>query len=139
MGVSIVGMDGNPWTTRDLDASGNNKITAYGLLQWTPGGSYVTAVGGDVLDLSAIASQIPAPGVPDNITYEMNGGALSFSATFGYLYIFRHPTNNKLHAVSLVSAGGTEQGSGTYASIKTTAATEFVPVILTWKKLIAQP
>jgi hypothetical protein len=139
MGVSILGMDGNPWGPRDLDASSNNKMTAYGLLAWTPGGSYVTGVGGDVLDLSAIAAQIPAPGVPDNITYEMNGGANSFSATFGYLYITRHPTNNKLHAVTLVSAGGTEQGNGTYASIKVGAATEFVPVIITWKKLISQP
>jgi hypothetical protein len=128
-------MDGNPWTTKDLDASGNNKLTVYGLLAWTPGGSYVTGVGGDVLDLSAVAAQIPTPSVPDNITYEMNGGALSFSATFGYLYIMRHPTNNKLHTVSLVSAGGTEQGNGTYASIKVGAATEFVPVVITFKKL----
>ncbi len=139
MGVTLVGMDGNPWTTRDMDASGNNKITVYGLLQWTPGGSYVTAVGGDVLDLSSILAQIPSPAVPDNITYEMNGGALSFSATFGYLYIMRHPTNIKLNTVSLISAGGTEQGSGTYASIKVTAATEFVPVIITFKKLSSQP
>jgi hypothetical protein len=130
-------MDGNAWTTRDLDASGNNKLSVYGLLQWT--GSYVTGAGGDILDLSGIAAQIPAPGVPDGITYEMNGGALSFSATFGYLYIFRHPTNNKLHAVTLVSPGGTEVGSGTHASIKTAAATEFVPVVITFKKLISQP
>jgi hypothetical protein len=132
MPLAILGMDGNPWSIKDLDCSGNNKITAYGLLSWT--GSYVTAAGGDILDISAIAAQVPSGFVPDNITYEMNGGALSFSATFGYLYIFRHPTNNKLHTVTLVSAGGTEQGSGTHASIKTAAATEFVPVIITFKK-----
>ena len=132
MPLAILGMDGNPWTIKDLDCSANNKVTAYALLQWT--GSYVTAAGGDILDLSAIAAQVPTGAVPDNITYEMNGGALSFSAAFGYLYIFRHPTNNKLHTVTLVSAGGTEQGSGTHASIKTAAATEFVPVIITFKK-----
>lgn len=137
MSLQILGMDGNPWGPRDLDASGNNKVTVYGLLQWT--GSYVTAAGGDILDLSAIAAQIPCPGVPDGITYEMNGGLLSFSATFGYLYIARHATNNKLHTVTLVSAGGTEVGSATHASIKTAAATEFVPVVITWKKLISQP
>jgi hypothetical protein len=137
MSVALLGMDGNAWSPRDCDASGNNKVTVYGLLAWT--GSYVTAVNGDVLDLSAIAAQIPCPGVPDNITYEMNGGLLSFSATFGYLYIFRHPTNNKLHTVSIVSAGGTEQGSGTYASIKINVATEFIPVVMTWKKLSQQP
>ena len=130
-------MDGNAWGTRDLDASANNKMTAYGLLKWT--GSYVTANNGELLDLSGMASLIPAPGVPDGITYEMNGGLLSFSATFGYLYIFRHPTDNTKHTVTLVSAGGTEVGTGTHASIKTAAATEFVPVVITWKKLIQQP
>lgn len=132
MSLALLGMDGNPWTTKDMDCSGNNKTTTYGLFAWS--GSYVTAAGGDVLDLSAIAALVPTGYVPDNITYEMNGGALSFSATFGYLYIFRHPTSNKLHAVTLVSAGGTEQGSGTHASIKTAAATEFVTVVITWKK-----
>jgi hypothetical protein len=137
MPVSLVGSDGNTWTTRDLDASGNNKVTAYGQLKWT--GSYVTANNGELLDLSGIASLSPVPGVPDSICYEMNGGLLSFSATFGYLYIFRHPTDNTKHAVTIVSAGGTEQGSGTHASIKTAAATEYVPVVITWKKLSPQP
>jgi hypothetical protein len=137
MALTLVGMDSNAWTPRDLDASGNNKATVYGLLKWT--GSYVTAAGGDILDLSSIVAQIPCPGVPDGITYEMNGGLLSFSATFGYLYIFRHPTDNTKHTVTLVSAGGAEVGSATHASIKTGAATEFVPVVITFKKLIQQP
>lgn len=120
-----------------MDASGNNKITTYGQLQWT--GSYVTAAGGDLLDLSPIAAQVPSGYVPDSIMCEMNGGVGSFSATGGYVQIMRHPTNVKLNTIIVFAAGGAEQGSGTYASIKLTAATEYVPVAITWKKLVSQP
>lgn len=133
MSVILLGSDGNPWTTRDLDASANNKITVYGQLSFS--GSYVTAVGGDTLDLTAIAAQVPGYGVPDSIGFEMQGGTSSFSITGGYLQIVRSAISNALHKVGVWAAGGTEQGSGTYASIKLTAATEYIPVQITWRKM----
>ncbi len=123
MPISVLGMDGNAWGNRDMDASGNNKVTTYHLLGFS--GSYTTSVGGDTLDLSAIAAQIPCPG--------------SFSKTGGYFAIERHPTDNTKHKVKVFSSGGTEQGSGTYASILLNLAAEFVTIVCTWKKLLQQP
>ncbi len=137
MPISVLGMDGNAWGNRDMDASGNNKVTTYHLLGFS--GSYTTSVGGDTLDLSAIAAQIPCPGVPDQIVYELNGGTGSFSKTGGYFAIERHPTDNTKHKVKVFSSGGTEQGSGTYASILLNLAAEFVTIVCTWKKLLQQP
>lgn len=123
-------MDGNPWTTKDMDASANNKVTTYHLLGFA--GSYTTAIGGDALDLSAIAAQIPTGFLPDQICEVMNGPASSFSGGGGYLQIVKSLVSNALHKLQVFSAGGSEQGSGTYASIKLT--TDFITLVITWKK-----
>lgn len=117
-----------------MDASANNKVTTYHLLAFS--GSYTTAVNGDTLDLSSIAAQVPSGAVPDSITYEMNGGVGSFSKTGGYLAIELSRVSNALHKLMVWAAGGTEQGTGTYASIKLNLAAEFITLIITWKKLI---
>ena len=134
MAISVLGLDGNAWTTRDMDATGNNFITTYHLLSFS--GSYTTAVGGDTLDLSAIASQIPAYGLPLQITYEMNGPSTSFGGLGNYLQFAKGSllTNNKMQAYA---HGGAEEGTQTYLAMALT--TDVVTLLITWRKLTSLP
>lgn len=134
MPIAVNGMDGNPWTTRDMDASGNNKITTYHLLAFT--GSYTTTVGGDTVDLTSIMAQIPTPSLPDQITWESNGPSTSFCGGGGYLQFAKGATINA-NKMKVFAAGGSEQGSGSYSSIGLT--TDVITLTITWKKLVGQP
>ena len=60
MAIAIVGTDGNPFTTRDIDGIGANFVTTRSQLVFS--GSYAT--GGDKLDLTAISGLIPSGSVP---------------------------------------------------------------------------
>jgi hypothetical protein len=130
--ISVLGLDGNPWTTRDMDATGANFVKTMHKLGFS--GSYTTGVGGDTLDLSGVAGNIPSGFLPLAISVNLNGSTGSFSVTGGQLQIAIGTTlkNNK---VLVFSSGNTEQGSGTYASILLNVAAEDVIIEVIWRKL----
>lgn len=128
MPISVLGLDGNPWeASRDMDASSNNVITTYHKLSFS--GSYVS--GGDTVDLTSIAAQIPTGALPLIITYEANGPASSASGGGAY-YQFALGSalnNNKMKAFA---AGGSEQSASSYSSLNIT--TDIVTLTITWRK-----
>lgn len=127
MPIAVLGMDSNPWSPKDMDASSNNVITTYHKLGFT--GSYVT--GGDTVDLSAVAAQVPSGFVPLIVTYEANGPSSSSSGGGAY-YQFALGSalnNNKMKAFA---AGGSEQSASSYASLN--IATDIVTLTITWRK-----
>lgn len=132
MSIAINGLDSQQWGTRDMDASGNNKITTYHLLAFT--GSYVT--GGDTLDLTLVQAQVPTGYLPDIISWEGNGASASFTGQGGYFQIAKGATisTNKMKAFA---AGGSEESASTYASLN--ISTDVITLVCTWKKLISQP
>ena len=54
MSIQILGTDGNPLTSRDVDASANNFVYVNGRLSFS--GNYAT--GGDTLDFTTVADKI---------------------------------------------------------------------------------
>jgi hypothetical protein len=129
MSIAVNGMDGNPWTTRDLDASSSNVVTSYHKLAFS--GNYTTAVGGDTLDLSSVAGLIPSGALPLQITYEANGLGTSQSAAGGYYQIGAgNALNNS--KVKIFASGGAELGTGGYPVAVTS---DVVTLVITWRKL----
>ena len=133
MSISVNGVDGNPWTIRDLDGSSSNVVTSYHKLGFS--GSYTTAINGDTIDLSAIAGQIPSAAVPLQIAETMNGGVGSFTKGGGYLQIELGATlaNTK---IKFFASGGAEIGTQTYAAALINLAAENIGLTITWRKLI---
>ena len=131
MPVSVLGLDGNPWTQRDMDGSSNNVVTTYHQLGFT--GSYTTGQHGDVLDLSGVAAQVPTGMLPLEITESMNGPAGSFSELGGYLQIQKGNALNN-NRIKFFAAGGAEIGSQTYAAANITA--DLITLAITWRKLL---
>ena len=80
MSISILGVDGNPWTTRDMDASSNNVITTYHKLGFS--GNYVS--GGDTLDFTSIAGLVPSGALPVSIFVDGLGGGTTLSGAGGF-------------------------------------------------------
>ena len=54
MSIQILGADGNPLTSRDVDASANNFVYINGRLSFS--GNYVS--GGDTLDFTTVADKL---------------------------------------------------------------------------------
>ena len=54
MSIQILGTDGNPLTSRDVDASANNFVYIQGQLKFS--GNYVS--GGDTLDWTTVADKL---------------------------------------------------------------------------------
>jgi len=133
MPVTINGLDGNPMTGRDIDASPNNFIFSFHKLAFN--GSYTTAIGGDTLDLTAIAALIPSSGLPLQIAETLNGGTGSFSKSGGYCEIEIGPTLATCK-IKFFSAGGTELGTQTYAAALINLAAENIGISITWRKLL---
>lgn len=134
MPVLLLGLDGNPWTPRDMDATANNFVTVRCKVQLS--GNYPT--GGDALDLTAIASYVPTNAVPIQITPTEQGTAAvpSLSAAGGFAEIIQNavPTlKNFLLKLFKNSAGSTtEYSNGAYG---TDALADNLQLEITWRKM----
>jgi hypothetical protein len=133
MAIAINGMDGNLWTVRDMDASGSNFITTRHKLAFS--GNYTT--GGDTLDLSGIAAQIPTNSLPLAVTTTEQGLAAtpSLSAAGGFVAVIQGavPTlKNFLLKVFKNSAGSVaDYPNGAYSA---DVLTDNVFLEITWRK-----
>ncbi len=115
MAIAILGLDGNPFTTRDVDGSPNNFIYTSMLLAFS--GNYAT--GGDTLNLTAVAGLIPSSKAPLALSISVQGTAAvpSLSAAGGFYAIVQAAvaalatyklklfSNNGSGAISEYSAG----------------------------------
>src|SRR5438046_857300 len=111
MAIAILGADGNPFTTRDIDASAQNFVFTQHKLVFS--GSY-TQVTGDVLDLTAVASLVPSGSLPLQIFIEGNGASSTTqSGAGGYYCTLSGNALNNWH-VRIFSAAGTELAAGAY-------------------------
>lgn len=131
MAILVNGLDGNPWTPRDMDASGSNLVKVLATLGFT--GNYTTGVNGDILDLSSVAAQVPSGSLPISITESLNGPVGSFSKGGGYIQVEKGSALNN-NKVKFFTAGGAEQGSGTYASFG--ATTDLITLEIVFRKLL---
>jgi hypothetical protein len=135
MAITVNGMDGNPFTTRDMDATANNFVTTRHKLGFT--GNY--AAGGDALDLTAIAGLVPSGSLPLAVTESYQGTAAvpSLSAAGGFYQVIQAASpalnNYKLKVFKNTAGSTTEYGAGAYA---TDVTTDNVFLEITWRKLL---
>jgi len=98
MSLSLVNIDGNPLSSRDVDASGNNFIYVIGSITET--GTYTAqASGGDILDFTTLGSLLEGKIVAFDIK-SASGGTDRFL-----------PVSNALASawsLKITDAGGTE-------------------------------
>src|SRR5882762_1208173 len=104
MAVAALGLDGNPWTPRDMDAAGNNFVRTTHLLSFS--GNYAT--GGDALDLSAIASQVPSGSLPIVANGPGGSGAGDCQTAEGGYYSIKKGTTLKNYTVQVWEPSGSE-------------------------------
>jgi hypothetical protein len=132
--TTLLGLDGNPWTPRDMDSTGNNFVTVRCKVSLS--GNYTT--NGDSLDFSAIASYVPTNAVPLQITPTEQGLAAtpSLSAAGGFAAIIQNPVptlKNYLLKLFKNSAGNTaEYPNGAYSA---DALTDNLQLEITWRKM----
>lgn len=135
MSIAINGVDGAPFTTRDVDASANNFVYSTYLLGFS--GNYAT--GGDTLNFTTVAGLIPTSKLPISIAEQPQGLAAtpSLSAAGGFYQVIQNavPTlANYLLKVFKNTAGSiTEYGAGAYAA---DVLTDVVLLQVQWRKLI---
>lgn len=139
MAVNLVGLDGNPWTTKDMDATGDNYVTQR--CKAILSGNYTT--GGDPLNLSLIVPPMAGPTpllgtvLPLEIIPVDLGAALtpSLSAAGGFYTIIQNAVPTLLNYLLKVfknSAGSvTEYSNGAYTA---DALTDGLVLELTWRK-----
>jgi len=132
MSISILGVDGNPWTTRDMDASSNNVITTYHKLGFS--GNYVS--GGDTLDFTSIAGLVPSGALPVSIFVDGLGGGTTLSGAGGfYGPVAGAALNNAKLKIFKNTAGSTaEYSAGAYGADVTG---DSVTMQVTWRKLLS--
>lgn len=125
---ALLGLDLNPWGTRDMDATGNNLFHTKHILKFTAADIY--AAGGVSLAaaLAIIQAQVPSGALPIDIDIRSNGSYVrgDLSGIGGY-YAY-DPVANK---VSIWVASGTEQGNGAVNA----AIISDIPIVeITWRK-----
>lgn len=128
--ITILGMDGNPPTGRDVDGSRNNFVFGYFLLK--PSGNY--ASGGDGLDLTAITSLIPGATLV-NAKAKGMGAFTGLSGSGGDYRVIGDPlTPTALNAYKLAmfTSGSTELGAGAYGAAETG---DVIVLETMWRKL----
>jgi hypothetical protein len=136
MSLAIVGLDGNPWTQRDLDGSGSNIIVSKHKLTFTS--NYVT--GGDTLDLSAIASLIPSGALPLTVVITEQGTAAvpSLSAAGGFYELIQAAVpalnNYKIKVFKNTAGSVAEYSAGAYG---TDVTTDNVFLEISWRKMLS--
>lgn len=134
MAIAINGVDGNPFTTRDVDASPNNFVFSTHLLTFS--GNYAT--GGDTLNLTTIAGLIPSAKLPIALAISDQGTAAtpSLSAAGGFYTVLQAAVPalaNYLLKVFKNTAGSiAEYGAGAYGA---DVLTDVVFLQLQWRKL----
>jgi len=126
--ITISGLDGNPFGTRDIDASPNNFCFSFHKLVLS--GSYVT--GGDTLDFSTVAGLIPSGGLPILAFAEGNGSGTQQSAGGGYYIVLSGNALNNWK-LKIFAAAGTELAAGAYVAQQTGDGI-FLTVL--WRKLL---
>jgi len=129
MPVAALGLDGNPWTIRDMNAVGNNFVRTLLLLSFS--GAYAT--GGDSLDLSAIASQVPSGSLPIVTDPPTGSGSGDCQTAEGGYYSMKKGTTLTNYKVQVWEPGGSELGAGAYDAEVTA---DFVVLELLWRKLL---
>lgn len=133
MSVTLLGLDGNPWTPKDMDSSANNFVTTRCKVAFS--GVYPT--GGDAIDLRAIAAYVPSNAVPLQITATEQGLAAvpSLSAAGGFVEVIQNAApslTNFLLKIFKNTAGSTaEYGAGAYG---TDVTTDNLQLEITWRK-----
>lgn len=134
MAIAVQGVDGNTFTTRDVDASANNFVYSSHRLVFS--GSYST--GGDTLNLSNVATLIPTALLPISITLTDQGTAAtpSLSAAGGFYEVIQNavPTlANFLLKIFKNTAGSiAEYSAGAYTA---DVLTDVVVLNIQWRKL----
>jgi hypothetical protein len=131
MAIAILGLDGNPFTTRDIDASPNNFAFSSHLLVFS--GAYVTAATGDLLDLTTIAGLIPSAKIPLSLFIEGNGPTTAWAGLGGYYTLSQNAALLNTYRVRVWQPGGAELGSGNYPA---TILADVVTLQILWRKLI---
>ena len=130
MSIAVNGTDGNPFTTRDIDASGQNFATTYAVL--TPSGSYVT--GGDTVDLTPIASLTPSGSLPIEIDVVGQGNTAGTSWTaIGNYYAVVQGTALNNYKLQCWVAAGTQLAAGAYPA---TVTNDKILVKVLWRKML---
>jgi len=130
MALAINGMDGNPFTTRDIDASSSNVVTTYHVI--TPSGSYVT--GGDTLDLSTISGLIPSSSLPLDVDVNGAGNTAGTSHTaLGNYYAIVQGATLAAYKLQMWTGGGLQLAAGAYPA---TVTNDRIIAKITWRKLI---
>src|SRR5882672_3891107 len=127
--VAALGLDSKPWTIRDMDGAGNNFVRTTLLLSFS--GNYAT--GGDALDLSAIASQVPSGSLPIVANGPVGSGAGDCQTAEGGYYSIKKGTTILNYTVQVWDSGGTELGAGAYDPEVTA---DFVVLELLWRKML---
>lgn len=131
MSIAILGLDGNPMTTRDIDASPNNYVFSCHKLAFS--GNYTTGATGDVLDLTAIAGLIPSQALPLSLFAEGNGPSTAWAGLGGYYTISQNAAALNGYRIRVWQPGGSELGSGAYPA---TILADSVTLQILWRKLI---
>ena len=131
MPIAILGLDGNPITTRDIDASPNNFVFTCNKLSFT--GSYVTAATGDTLDFTALAGIVPSSSVPLSVFVEGNGPTTAWAGLGGYFTASQNAAALNTWKIRVWQPGGSELGSGAYPA---TVLADVITVQAIWRKLI---
>lgn len=130
MPVAILGLDGAPFTTRDIDGSPNNFIYSSFLLGFS--GSYVTAGTGDLIDLTTVAGLIPSSKPPLSLFAEGNGPTTAWFGIGGYATISQNGSALNTYRIRFWQAGGGELGSGAYPA---TILADVITLQAQWRKL----
>lgn len=129
MSIAVNGTDGNPMTTRDVDATGANFVTTYSVL--TPSSSYVT--GGDTVDLTPVASLVPGLTLLEvDVIGQGNTAGTSWTAIGNYYAMVQGATLNAWKLQCWVAAG-TQLAAGAYPA---TVTNDKILVKTVWRKLI---
>lgn len=133
--LTLEGLDGNPFTTRDDDGTGANYV--YTKMLVVPSGNYPT--GGDTLDFTNVAGIIPSGTVPLLPKASPIGTAAvpSLSAAGGLYQVIQNAApalNNYLLKIFKNTAGSiAEYSAGAYG---TDVLGDVIVLECTWRKLI---
>lgn len=133
MPASLVGLDGNPWGQRDMDASGNSIFKTYHLLKFAAADVYAAGGIDITAALNTIKAQVPCGTDPTEIDMVGNGGyAASTISGIGGHYSY-DPVSKK---VSIWQANGTELGAG---AVGAAVASDNIIAEISWRKLGGGP
>src|SRR5436309_7796848 len=129
MAIAILGADGNPFTTRDVDGTAQNFVFTQHKLTFS--GSYAT--GGDTLDLTSIARLVPSGSQPLQVFIEGNSSAATAQSFLGGYYVAITGASLATWKVKIFAAAGTELAAGAYGVAITG---DIITMQICWRKLI---